>query len=88
MNRPTEYIVMKRLVFARKDLDDSFDGNEANTMIRQSSLDALDRLEDADREIVERQAMLLQDNCHRMSRGCALELLAAIGDVLNGLEVK
>lgn len=84
MNRPTEYIVLKRMIDGIKDFSDALTWQECVALKQDSCVDALERLSDADREQVEKAAKVLNETVKR--RGCgpkgSLEVLAAIGDVL------
>jgi hypothetical protein len=77
------YKTIKRLVYAIKD----FDGmtlRDANTMIYDSCDDALESLDDEQREIIELQIQLLQIKAEkegqRLGRKGALEIIAAVSE--------
>lgn len=82
MNRPTEYAVMKRLLFARKDLDPDLNGHEVNAMIQDACTDALAKLDFDDRTIVLSQAAKLETHCRWLSEKGSLEVLAAVADYM------
>lgn len=84
MNRPTEYQVLKRLLFARKDIDPDFDGRDANTIIQDSCMAAVMRLEPNDRDWILAEAAKLETACHWLGEKGSLEVLAAIAPYLNG----
>ena len=84
--RPVEYQIMKRMLFAQKELNPDFDGHDANNMIRQSCRDAYEKLNEHDKPIVDAAMLRLTGKYKGMSENGALELLAAIGNL--DLEVK
>ena len=84
--RPTEYQVMKRVLFAQKEYNEDFDGHDANQMIRQSCQEAYEKLDDKDREHIDHNIGRLTSKIKGLSENGALELLAAIGNL--DLEVK
>ena len=84
--RPTKYQVMKRVLFAQKEYNEDFDGHDANQMIRQSCREAYEKLDDKDREHIDHNIGRLTSKIKNLSDNCALELLAAIGNL--DLEVK
>jgi hypothetical protein len=77
-------------MFERKDIDPNFDGNEANKIISDSveaayldlSFDELVHIDKA----CERLNNYAREKGKSIAKRAALELLAAIGDYLNGLE--
>jgi hypothetical protein len=75
---------MKRLLFARKDLDPNLDGKEVNTIIQDASQAAFDKLCDGDKLVVNENAKRLADKCNGMSHKSALELLAAVSFYVGG----
>jgi hypothetical protein len=76
---------MKRLLFYNVQKGDT-NGHKVNQMIGKSIDTAFDKLGPDDKVIIEEQAQRCMDFYHRLGHNGALELLAAIGDVLNGLE--
>jgi hypothetical protein len=84
--RPTEYQVMKRLMFARKDFDPQLKGHTVNVMIWNACDRAFTKLDDHQRELVTMQSNRLVKKCHGLGAGGSLELLAAIGDVIGGCD--
>lgn len=84
--RPTEYQVMKRVLFAQKEYNEDFDGHDANQMIRQSCRDAYEKLDDKDKPYIDAAMLRLTGKYKGMSENGALEILAAIGNL--DLEVK
>ena len=87
MSGKTEYTELKRLLFAVAENSKIVTTVDVNGMIMDASKDAFDGLEPADKRNV-RQAMdILQANVKgKFGDGSALELLAALGDYLNGKE--
>ena len=85
--RPTEYQALKRFLYAAKDYTSRIDGAQANAMIYDSCEAAYEKLGDADTRHIDEA---VDDLMHRMrnqrsfGRKAALELLAAIGDHMNG----
>lgn len=71
----------KRFLFAIKDVSDDIDGNDANAMVYQSCVDALDELDDDDRARVEREAKHLMDCVPRLGYKGALEILASVAEM-------
>jgi len=81
MNRPTEYCAFKKILFERKGVH----GNEKIKILNESLEVAFDDLSEDDQKIITRNRYLL-DRIRGLGRIGALELLAAVGDALNGLE--
>lgn len=82
MIRPTEYQVIKRMMFARKDRDSDLNGHTVNMMIWDACDRAFTKLDDHQCELVTMQSNCLMKKCHGLGAGGSLELLAAIGDVI------
>jgi hypothetical protein len=85
--RKTEYQVYKRLLFDTAEVSSKTTMQDVNVLIADANRSAFGQLDDEDREHV-RQAM---DRLHVEVKGMfgdvqALELLAAVGDCLNGKE--
>jgi len=89
MTEPTEYQFLKRYLFARKDFDPDLDGTQVNIIIQGTAQNALDELSDTDRLHVIEACDTLQRRIDKHSFGdkSAYELLAAVGDALNELEL-
>ena len=85
----TEYQSLKKYLYARKDFDPALDGTQVNAIIQDSAQDALDELCDTDRLHVIEACDTLQKRIDKHSFGdkSAYELLAAVGDALNELEL-
>ena len=88
MTEPTEYQLMKKYLYARKDFDPDLDGTQVNAIIQDSAQDAFDRLCDTDRLHVIEACDTLQKRIDKHSFGdkSAYELLVAVGDALNEFE--
>ena len=71
------FITAKQLAETYRD-HGAMDGNDTNALVYDACTDALDRLDDDQRAIVEREAKHLEDTCHRLGRKGALELLASV----------
>jgi len=88
MSKRTEYQELKRYLFAVKDYTNRLTAIDANSMIQDACVDALDKMDEAERMVIERQCRWLVDNAkdsgQRLGERGALETLAAIGDYLNG----
>jgi len=82
MNRPTEYAVMKRLLYARADYDPHLRRHDVNVMIWSACDRAFTKLDDHQCDLVTMQSSRLMKKCKGLGAGGALELLAAVGDVL------
>lgn len=84
-HRPTEMQTMKRLLAIYRD-EGAITGDEMNCMIRDSCAEAYKKMPTRERMSLSRNKNILIRKFKGMSDRTALELLAAIGDALNGLE--
>lgn len=80
--RPTEYQAMKKLLTLYRD-EGTITGDEMNGMIRDSCAEAYKKMPTSERMSLSRNKNILIRKFKGMSDRTALELLAAIGDVLN-----
>ena len=85
MNRPTEYMAMKRILQTYRD-NEAITGTEMNTIIRGSCKEAYRKLDDDDKSCIYRAQQVLSAKVKNLGDESALELLAAIGDVLNNCD--
>lgn len=84
--KSTEYQNFKRLLFSLKKYSDRITIKDANSMIQDSCEDAYNNMEGIDRKHVRDAKDILVATIKDMGDKSALELLAAIGDHLNGCE--
>lgn len=82
MNRPTEYAVMKRLLFAISDMDDDMPRGEANEMIYASNDAAFESLSKRDKVQIRQAAETLKVNIKGLGDIGALELLSVLSEYL------
>lgn len=82
MKRPTEMQAMKRILYTYAHYDHGFTNGDANTIIRDSCVSALNGLDNNEYEAVRRNQDRLVMHVKGLGELGALELLAAIGDVL------
>jgi len=83
VHRPTEYAVMKRLLFAWAEFDPELSLTEANGMIQDACVSAYDKLEHIEQRHVKRASQTLQDECHSLGEKGALVLLAAMAPYMS-----
>lgn len=89
MNRPTEYQALKRLLFARKELDPNLSGHDVNQLIQDSSVDVYENQLDAiERQYVMNAKNRLINRVPDLGIKGALEVLAVVGDWMNEMEKK
>jgi len=86
MSRPTEYQELKRFLFNVKDISPRINGAEVNRMITDACEDAYQDTDIVERRRLRREVETLITNVPGLGRRGALELLAAVGDYLNGKE--
>lgn len=82
MNRPTEYAVMKRLLFSISDMDDDMPRGEANEMIYASNDAAFESLSKRDKVQIRQAAETLKVNIKGLGDIGALELLSVLSEYL------
>jgi hypothetical protein len=82
--RPTEYQAAKRLLMRKRD-DGRIHGNVAVSIIQEACTDAYNDLDVTERRYINKCKNKLM-KIKGIGDGGALELLAAIGDALNGME--
>jgi hypothetical protein len=73
---------MKRILAVHKD-HKHLHGNQVNDMIWESCLSAVDKLTDRERDYILAEGAELETQCKRLGEKGSLELLAAVGDILN-----
>jgi hypothetical protein len=76
--RPTEYAVIKRLLFARAEYDPCFNLGTANNMITEACVSAFDGLDVTDRRHISEASQSLRDHASNLGEKGALILLAAV----------
>ena len=78
----TEYQLLKKLLYAAKDVSSDFTGTEANSMIYDSCAEAYEDLEECEKAHVEAGVKALNGHIHgrghKLGRRAALEVLASI----------
>lgn len=81
----TEYTELKRFLFNVKDVSSRINGAEVNKMIADANRAAYAALDERDKAVIRDAVLRLQVNCKQpFGDTMALELLAAVGDYLNG----
>ena len=90
--KSTEYQELKRFLFNVKDISPRINGAEVNGMITDACKGAYDALDEGDKAHICGQQRILIDYVKKrgqqLSEAMALELLAAVGDCLNGKGVR
>ena len=79
----SELAQAKRKLFAIASQRQDFSVNDANAMIAESTYDGYQRLDEMDKWRVRENRNKLVGKIHNLGEVGAMELLAAIGDVLN-----
>jgi hypothetical protein len=82
--RPTEYIALKSLLMRKRD-DGRIHGNVAVSIIQEACTDAYNDLDVIEKRYINKCKNKLMEIKGIGDVG-ALELLAAVGDALNGME--
>ena len=84
--RSTEYQAMKRLLFDMRKSSSEVSSYSINAMIQGTCNRAYNGLEAREKQHVKKAKYALVDNVKHLGERGALELLAAIGDHMNGCE--
>jgi hypothetical protein len=82
--RPTEYQAMKKILTDQRD-NGRIHGNVVMSMIQETCTDAYNDLDVTERRYINKCKNKLM-KIKGIGDGGALELLAAVGDALNGME--
>jgi len=84
-NRPTEYQAMKKILMRERD-NGRMHGLKVNKIIQDSCAEAYRKTDEEERMVLYKQKEILIAHCKNLGESSALELLAAVGDVLNELD--
>lgn len=88
MNTPTEYTMLKQLLSNKCADSPDHTQTDANMLIGESVNSAFYRLSAEDQENIMSNAAYLRARCPKLSEAGALEVLAAVGQLLSETETK
>lgn len=77
MDEKTEYQIILDKIDKRKKEDPNFDGKKAEQLIRDSCLDALESMDENEKEIITRNITWVSDRVRGIGKATALELILA-----------
>jgi len=88
MNAPTDYAMLKRVLSNKCADSPDHTQTDANMLISESVDSAYKKLSAEDQENIMSNAAYLRARCPKLSEAGALEILAAVGQLLSETETK
>ena len=83
MNQPTDYATLKRVLSNKCADSPDHTQTDANMLISESVNSAYKKLSDEDQKVIVRNTTILRARCPKLSEAGALEILAAVGQLLS-----
>lgn len=88
MTQSTEYTMLKRVLSYSCSVSPDHTQTDANALISESVDSAYHKLSAEDQESIVRNTTILRARCPKLSEAGALEVLAAVGQLLSETETK